>query len=145
MKKTLAVAVVLVTSVLSTPCARAQDPANLVWNQLQAMYTAIAENADFDIQKYVVGKLNVSADDSWTFNINKGFDVTVIGACDADCADLDIRILDAKGNLITEDTLVDDRPVVTFTSESTGQFTVVATMVQCSAEPCYFGFGVMTK
>jgi hypothetical protein len=145
MKRTLKVATVLVTVMLSPSSASAQDPATAVWNQLQAMHTAITQTVPYDIQKYVVGKLTVSAEDKWTFNINKGFEVTVIGACDADCADLDLQILDASGNVIVQDVLVDDRPVVTFTANTNGQFTVVATMVQCSAEPCYFGFGLMTK
>ena len=145
MKKTLMIAAVFITAVLSPSTTFAQDPATAVWNQLQAMHTAITETVPYDIQKYVVGKLTVSADDKWTFNINKGFEVTVIGACDADCTDLDIQILDAAGNVIVQDVLVDDRPVVTFTANANGQFTVVATMVLCSAEPCFFGFGLMTK
>lgn len=63
-----------------------------------------------------------------------------VGACDQDCADADMEILDAHGNQVASDIAADDRPVVGITPPRAGEYTVRIWLANCSQEPCYVGF-----
>jgi hypothetical protein len=78
------------------------------------------------------------------FNITlrAGGDYRVVGVCDNDCRDLDMRIFDQNANLIAENTDRDDMPIVTSQPRWTGPFAVEVTMYHCAAAPCYFAFNV---
>jgi hypothetical protein len=60
----------------------------------------------------------------------------VFASCDDDCTDLDIFLYDAvSGDLVDEDILLDDFPIVTAPYD--GNFLIEVLMVTCSVEPCY--------
>ena len=59
-----------------------------------------------------------------------------VAVCDEDCTDVDLRLYDARGNLVARDTLVDDVPEIDITPRWSETFTVVVTMAQCNREPC---------
>lgn len=61
------------------------------------------------------------------------------GACDHDCEDLDLQIIDAAGNRVASDTAEDDVPIVSFVPEASGGYTVRMVMAACKADPCSFG------
>ncbi len=54
----------------------------------------------------------------------------IYGSCDSDCADLDLFLYDAGGNLVSSDTLLDAVPIVAV--PFTGDFLVEVTMVNCT-------------
>jgi hypothetical protein len=62
------------------------------------------------------------------------------GACDQDCNDADMEILDAEGQQVASDVAPDDRPVVGITPPRAGQYTVRIWLSNCSQQPCYVGF-----
>jgi hypothetical protein len=68
--------------------------------------------------------------------LRSGVEYTFVGACDRDCSDLDLQLFDENGNLIDEDLLRDDVPVVSVTPEWTGRFHVKVIMASCSISPC---------
>ena len=57
--------------------------------------------------------------------------------CDADCANLDIYVTDAKGVEITKDVEEDDFPVVYIKRGGTLKVRVV--MTGCKDSPCEYG------
>lgn len=61
------------------------------------------------------------------------------GACDQDCSDVDMEILDGRGEQVAEDVALDDRPVVRVRPQLGGDYTVRAWLAACSTEPCYVG------
>lgn len=61
------------------------------------------------------------------------------GACDQDCSDVDMEILDPAGGQVAEDIAMDDRPKVTVTPQQGGDFIVRIWLAQCDVEPCYVG------
>lgn len=69
-------------------------------------------------------------------------DYRIIGVCDADCGDLDLRILDDQGDVIAADVQRDDFPILRVRPRLTGRFQVEATMFECAAAPCYFAMNV---
>lgn len=68
--------------------------------------------------------------------LRSGVEYTFVGACDRDCSDLDLQLFDENGNLIDEDLLADDVPVVTVVPDWTGRFHVKVIMARCSISPC---------
>jgi hypothetical protein len=122
----------------------AQSYAQQVWNQLQAAYEA-ANDDDYTLNYYIIGSLNSSATDSWTFSFNKGTQYMIIGACDTDCSDIDMTIKDESGSVVASDTADDDVPIVRFTAGGSGRLTVETKMYTCTGNPCYFGFGIFRQ
>jgi hypothetical protein len=61
------------------------------------------------------------------------------GACDQDCTDVDMEILDPAGAQVAEDIAPDDRPAVAVTPPEAGEYTVRIWLAQCSVEPCFVG------
>ena len=138
---TMAIALVALTARPTT--GQAQEHADLVWKQLTTAFTTVAKDG-YGSLNYVVGRINDDATDSWTLNFEKGKTYKIVGACDRDCKDLDIEILDGS-DVITKDVLVDDAPVVSFSPKTSGSLRVKVTMVDCSDNPCFFGFAIFQK
>ncbi len=124
--------------------AEAQSYAQTVWSQLQGAYQHVNQN-DYKLKNYIVGRLDASESDRWSFYLTAGKSYMVIGACDEDCSDIDMTVEDESGNVVAEDYAVDDVPVLRFTPSSSGRFTVDTSMYDCGASYCYFGFGIFEQ
>lgn len=61
------------------------------------------------------------------------------GACDQDCSDVDMEIVDPRGQQVDEDLAPDDRPVVRVRPQRSGEHVVRIWLAECSNEPCYVG------
>ena len=76
-------------------------------------------------------------------NLRAGVRYTVIGVCDRDCVDLDLRVHAPEGDAVLgEDVNTDDVPVVTFTAREDGPHPLTVVMSDCGAELCYFAVRV---
>lgn len=123
----------------------AQSYARQVWNQLQDVYNQVSDNSDFELEKYVIGKLDQGKRDSWTFTLERGVEYLIIGACDNDCSDLDMTVVDQQDAVIVKDEEVDATPTARFRVNRTGEFTVDLDMFKCRDNPCFFGFGLFSN
>jgi hypothetical protein len=141
--RTIGVCAALVLS-LAGSTVYGQSYARQVWDQLQTSYTQL-QDSDWVLDNYIIGKLARSAKDTWSFSLDSGREYVIVGACDNDCSDLDLRVKDSNGRLIVDDTGVDDRPVTRFRVTSSGRFTVEVEMYACTDAPCFFGFGLFRK
>ena len=88
------------------------------------------------------GQLDAGQDETVTIDLDAGVSYLIIGQCDGDCSDIDLWLYDENGNLIEEDVLEDDTPIVEVTPIRSARFTVRTRMVTCDVEPCYYGIGV---
>ncbi|MES1156583.1 MAG: hypothetical protein ABUL73_02280 [Alphaproteobacteria bacterium] len=61
------------------------------------------------------------------------------GACDQDCSDVDMELLDPRGDKVIDDTKSDDRPNLHFDATRAGDYTVRIWLAACRTEPCYVG------
>lgn len=123
--------------------AQAQEHAELVWKQLNTAFNTVNRDG-YGSLNYVIGRMGEGKVDSWSLNFEKGMSYRIVGACDKDCADLDIEVLDGS-DVVTRDVLDDDAPVVSFSPKASGTLRVKVTMAKCSDEPCFFGFGIFQK
>ena len=89
-----------------------------------------------------IGSLRENATASHTLQLNAGTSYQLVGVCDNDCSDFDLRLFDPQGRMVAEDVLTDDTPVLSVSPRRTGTYTVRAIMTSCSAEPCRYGIGV---
>ena len=142
----LAIPLLAACALLGATASRteAQSYAQQVWAQLQSAFEAVSED-DYALHYYIIGALDGSATDSWSFNLTKGTQYLVIGACDTDCSDIDITVKDADGDVVGSDTTDDDVPVVRFTATSNSTYTIDTKMYTCTSNPCFFGFGIFRQ
>lgn len=75
--------------------------------------------------------------DSATYNLEAGTSYMIMATCDEDCEDLDLELYDADGNLLAYDSAVDPTPMVSFTPDYSGPYTVDVIMYACSTPACY--------
>ncbi len=128
----------------SAQYAAAQSYAQTVWSQLQRGYEHVNQN-DYKLKNYILGRLDDSETDSWSFFLSAGTQYMVIGACDEDCTDIDIVVKDEDGDVVAQDFADDDVPIVRFTPSASGRFTIETSMYDCTAYYCYFGFGIFEQ
>ena len=93
----------------------------------------------------VMGSLNDDARESVLMQLNSGVRYAILGVCDNDCTDVDLRVQDPMGNMVGEDLATDDTPVVEFVSGQTGQYRVTVMMATCNTNPCYYGVQVFAR
>lgn len=82
---------------------------------------------------------------NWSVNLNAGVDYVFIGACDDDCDNLDIELIDASNAVVASDVAPDDFPIVRFTPSAAGQFTVRTHLRTCTVEPCQIAVRAVTE
>ena len=87
------------------------------------------------------GQLREGQERTVTINLDRGTSYMIIAQCDGDCSDIDLWLYDENGNLIDEDVLVDDTPIVEVTPLRSARFSIRVRMVSCNVEPCYYGIG----
>ena len=87
----------------------------------------------------LTGSLRNGQRTDWTIFLVKGVDYRIHGVCDNDCRDLDLVLLDERGNEISQDTSTDDIPIVNARPKWTGRFTLRVIMEDCKVNPCNYG------
>lgn len=85
------------------------------------------------------------AQEDYPVTLSAGKAYTFAGACDNDCSDLDIQVMDSAGSKLLEDTETDSFPVVSFTPSAAGLYRVRVIMYACSSAPCSAQLTVMQK
>lgn len=93
-------------------------------------------------REYETGKLERGESRTISIRLEAGVTYVLVGACDTDCDDVDLRIFTPDGKLLDRDVAADDFPVVTGTPRVSGEHTVRVTMAGCEAPYCYYALGV---
>jgi hypothetical protein len=100
----------------------------------------------FDLTHTVhVGELRQNQEEDVTAELDRGRTYLIVGVCDNDCKDLDLRLLNASRQEIDRDIERDDYPAVGVEATRTEAFTVRAVMAACEKQPCRYGFGVFAR
>jgi hypothetical protein len=78
-------------------------------------------------------------------SLTAGTAYRIVGACDGDCTNFDIEVIDVStGGVVASDMLPDDWPIVNYTPPANGQFIVRSLMQTCNVAPCFAGTRVLT-
>lgn len=83
-------------------------------------------------------------DHRWQVSLTGGTEYRFVGACDQDCSDIDIELVDfSTGGVVASDVLPDDFPVTRFTPPADGRYIVRLSMKTCTTAPCFAGVRVL--
>ncbi|GIK49249.1 MAG: hypothetical protein KJZ75_00355 [Hyphomonadaceae bacterium] len=88
----------------------------------------------------VITPMQPSSDHRLVMDLTGGAQYSFIGACDGDCTNVDLELIDMRtGGVVASDMLDDDYPVVHYRPEANGRYMVRLLMQSCSVAPCYAG------
>lgn len=76
-----------------------------------------------------------------SLRVEGGMRYTLVGVCDDDCADLDLRVLDG-GYVVGQDVTPDENATVQISPGRAGTLTVEAIMGSCAQSPCRYAVAV---
>jgi hypothetical protein len=91
------------------------------------------------------GELKHNEDENVTVELDRGRGYLIVGVCDNDCKDVDLRLYDAAGREVDQDVERDDYPAVAVDVNRSTKYTVRTNMASCSRSPCRYGFGVFAR
>jgi len=83
--------------------------------------------------------------DELRLTLQRDVEYTIIGVCDKECGDVDIRLYDENNNLVDEDVSANMTPTVRVNPQWTGRFTVQVEIYRCTRTPCYYAVGILAK
>lgn len=91
-------------------------------------------------------------DHRWRVDLAGGRAYRIVGACDDDCENIDIELIDgATGGVVASDMLAEhtpprraDFPLVEFTPPADGRYIVRLLMQRCARAPCFAGARILT-
>ncbi len=83
--------------------------------------------------------LDLNGEHRWQVRLRGGQAYGFIGACDNECDNIDLILEDSTGAQIKADVLPDDYPLVDFTPQADGIYTLRIQLKACSIGPCYVG------
>ena len=85
------------------------------------------------------GSLRENQSETKNIRLDGGVTYALVGVCDTDCSDLDLRLYNAAGTLLESDLRVSDMPFIVFRPRVSGVYRIKVTMSDCSAAPCRYG------
>jgi hypothetical protein len=132
-----------VPSVQSPPVQQPQpggdeNPQQIIVAQLQQAQSALAAQGYQMVGQPFSGGLQPGQTWDIPAQMSVGYEYLIVGVCDRDCSDLDLRLFDGNGGLIVEDTSTTSQPTVGVIPTSTGNFNVQVHMYACTVAPCYY-------
>jgi hypothetical protein len=130
-------------AVVGTSTTSASEWSSLAQRLFEAAGTKFAERGYGPTSFTHSGQLNNNASDRFPVHLS-GQQTQILGACDNDCKNIDMQLLDSRGNVIGEDVENDDFPIVS-TSNQSGDYTIVVKMVSCAAAPCHYAVKMWAK
>lgn len=119
-----------------------------VANYLDAQHQYPDYEQDRNFDDWVVGlerRFLGSRKASNTYRLEAGQAYLIVGACDADCSDLDLQAFDSTGTSVALDRAIDDHPVLRITPISSDDFRIDVWWAECRATPCYAGVRVLRQ
>lgn len=69
----------------------------------------------------------------------------IVGVCDDDCTDLDVRVFDTLGRAVASDEDAQAHPMVDFTPRRSGEHAVRTSMVTCRRAVCRYAVAVLVS
>ncbi|GAB5408148.1 MAG: hypothetical protein BalsKO_05130 [Balneolaceae bacterium] len=129
---------------LSATSAQAQSYTEVVWTQIQDSYEENAEMG-YKVKNYIIGMIQESDDNIWTFYLDSSKEYLFEGFCDEDCEDLDLYLYNEEGVELNKDIEEDDFPLFFYEPIVSGRYSIKVKMYSCNVEPCYFGLAIFEK
>ncbi len=91
-----------------------------------------------------IADLQPGGDARWQLHLQAGTPYRIIGACDNECSNVDLELIDASGAVVASDVLPDDYPIVDHTPAEAGIYQIKVMMMTCTLAPCYAGARILS-
>lgn len=141
-----AAAALIAMALVASPTASAQpDLRDYLTRQLDNQEPDNAERGFAHAVGPLAGTLAANHAAQLPLTLRAGQDIRIVGVCDQACADLDLRVLNPRGDIVALDTRSNDRPVVDLRAEMFGQHTIEVGMINCNAPRCRYAVNVYTR
>ena len=143
----MALAVLLGVALLAPAAAQAQDSRweRQVSDQLRRYGNVLSDKGYQLSHEIKTGSLGDDENEYFSLELDGGTSYALLGVCDEDCTDVDLRLFDADGNEVDSDVETDDYPVVEVRPGRSARYRVKVIMATCSTSPCFYGVGVFGK
>ncbi|MDB4951951.1 MAG: hypothetical protein JWM27_4600 [Gemmatimonadetes bacterium] len=138
-------ALLLALACAAHPLAAQQKGAEGVARRLKEKPDAAWSRGMSPVGASLTGALGADGSARFSVNLTAGRTYAVIGLCDADCHDLDLRLFDPDGVEANADVEPDDAPYVLVTPRRTGAYQVRAYMAECRSATCAFGIQLFVR
>jgi len=103
-------------------------------------YSGPILNSGFQVvTPMVTNGINGGATANHPVTMNAGRQYVILGVCDNDCSDLDLRLYGPDGSQIIQDIALDDHPTLRLMAPVTGSYRLDVIMATCRQNPCYYG------
>lgn len=79
-----------------------------------------------------------------TLTLREGLTYRIVGKCDNDCTDLDLRLRDGR-SVLASDFESDDYPLISVTPSRSGTYSLDAVMASCRTRNCGWGVVVLAR
>lgn len=119
----------------------------LVDTYLNSAHVAILQDEGFGRELHrQFGSLDAESSEEIRISLPPNTEIAILAVCDNECDNIDLVLFDASGDLIDEDRLSDDVPVVEVTTGASAEDYVLRVgVVTCTIAPCYYSFGVYVR
>lgn len=124
--------------------AELEDWERSVAMQLLRAMALYAQEGWAALEQRSLGYLEVDAVDGMSATLQPG-SYMAVAVCDDDCSDIDLAVFDGNEKELDSDVLSDAFPVVDFAVPWKADYHFVASMVECSHEPCYYAIQLFRK
>jgi hypothetical protein len=144
--KTWIAALALAACVIAPAAAQIPDPyARQLAQALARIDEAQSASAHSRAAGPFAGELGDRQGRRFVVMLRAGQSYRVAGVCDDRCGDLDLRLFDSNGALVTQDIAPDRTPVLDIDPIVTGGYAIEASVAHCNAPTCYFAFNVYAR
>ena len=141
-----------------TPQPGATQATNITQEQRQQLITMVGQLLNEYSSRYAsnmtatagfsdqINPIQPGTDHRFVMELTANTPYVFVGACDADCNNVDIELISmTTGGVVAGDTLPDDYPVVNFTPPANGQYMVRTMLQNCTVAPCYVGMRALSQ
>jgi hypothetical protein len=141
----VAAAAIALALVAGPPASAQPDLRDYLTRQLDNQEPDNAERGFAHAVGPLSGMLSSATTAQLPLTLRAGQEIRIVGVCDQACADLDLRVVNPRGEVLALDTRSNARPVVDLRADMFGQHTIEVGMVDCRAPRCRFAVNVYTR
>ncbi len=141
----IAAAAIALALVAGPPASAQPDLRDYLTQQLDNQEPDNAERGFAHAVGPLSGMLSSGTTAQLPLTLRAGQEIRIVGVCDQACDDLDLRVINPRGEVLALDTRSNSRPVVDLRAEMFGQHTIEVGMVDCRAPRCRFAVNVYTR
>lgn len=135
---------VIVTLLYCPQIGLANDFVNQVRDQLIKTATILKIGDNYQLtHDPVINMIGKGGTKTHVLTLDAGIPYVIVGVCDNDCRDIDLRLYNDEGDEVSSDIDVDKKPLIRVASQpKTAKFKLEVIMNSCSAPACYYGVGI---